>query len=271
MLTPPPFPSHLDNDVLDMFFAKGRNLWPDIGEIEKLEFDRSKFDDNVINFLKSTSMNEYGTAHYTKGYYNAYGNDYKLNVWAMVWGSEEYMHYLVLRKVLLALGEEIEPHIIEGVEYGDFYERYVQYLEDIRVDPAMDPRLVQAVYGVVQEYSAVIAYTAVAEAVDDPEFTKVMKRISKDEMRHSRFNQISVEALIKQAPEQRKYVWPQFSVLFKDHKMPQEFIDMYDEEGIGTDLYTSFWTPKFRSKLVLYLTHYFGQFREEAVPAAATA
>lgn len=267
MLIPPPTPSHLDIDVVDKFFAVGRNLWPDIDEIRTLPFDRSKFGDDVIRFLKSTSMNEFGTAHYTKGYYNAYGTDYKLNVWAMVWGSEEYMHYLVLRNCLRALGEDIEPRIIEGVEYGDFYARYVQYLEDIRVDPQMDPRLVQAIYGVVQEYSAVIAYTSVGEAVGDPEFLKIMKRIAKDEMRHSRFNQLSVEALVEHAPEQRKYVWPQFSALFKDHKMPQEFIDMYEEEGIGTDLYTSFWTPKFRSKMVLYLTHYFGQFREQ--PAMA--
>ena len=51
--------------------------------------------------------------------------------------------------------------------------------------------MLQLIYGVLQEYSAVIAYTSAAEKCND-ENLKLLMRISKDEMRHCRFNQLAL-------------------------------------------------------------------------------
>jgi hypothetical protein len=37
---------------------------------------------------------------------------------------------------------------------------------------------------------------------------------------------------------------------------------MFKEYDMGTDLYTRFWTAEHRSRLVLFLTHYFQKFRQ---------
>ena len=51
-------PSWRDPKVLDEFFIKGRNMWPDLGEIGKLEFRRELVPDKVVEFIRSTALNE---------------------------------------------------------------------------------------------------------------------------------------------------------------------------------------------------------------------
>jgi hypothetical protein len=91
-------------------------------------------------------------------------------------------------------------------------------------------------------------------------------------MRHCRFFQLCLGALAENtSPEERSLIWPQFNVLFKDFQMPQEHIEMFTEHAMGTDLYTRFWTPDHRARLVLFLTHYFKDFRATPFsPASST-
>lgn len=256
-------PSWHDTRTLDEFFIRGRNMWPDLGDIAKIEFDRSLVPDDVVRFMRSTALNEHGIVHYVKGYYRAYGDDYKLGIWASIWGGEEYLHSIVLRTILAGLGEDIGEGEYEGLELGEYEKNSDGYLARKREGYRMDRRLQQLVYGVIQEYSAKIAYSSVAEAAGDPNIASLLRRMAKDETRHCRFFQLSLETLAANvSAEERAEIWPQFNALFKEHRMPQEHIAMFDEYDMGTDLYIKFWTSEFRSDLILYLTHYFRQFRD---------
>ncbi len=261
-------PSFEDTATLDEFFIKGRNMWPDLRELRTLQLDRSRVDDRIVRFLRSTALNEHGIVHYVKGYFRAYGDDYKLAIWAAMWGGEEYLHSIVLRLILRGLGEEISGEEYRGLEQGAYAERYDAYLEGKRL-PGVSRRMQQLVYGVVQEFAAVIAYRSVADACDEPVVARLLRRIAKDEMRHCRFFQLCLEAYCEHCPPaERALVWDQFNILFKDFRMPQEHIEMFGEFDMGTDLYTSFWTPEHRSRIILFLTRYFRQYRQ---PAAAVA
>ena len=76
----PPYPSFASVDLVDSFFIKGRNMWPDLAELRELKVDRYKIPDNVVRFIRSTCLNEHGVAHYHSGYLAFYGNDYKLRL-----------------------------------------------------------------------------------------------------------------------------------------------------------------------------------------------
>lgn len=255
-------PSWRDTEALDEFFVRGRNMWPDLKELRDLELDRQRVPDEVVRFIRSTALNEHGIVHYVKGYFRAYADDYKLGIWAAMWGGEEYLHSIVLRRILAGLGEAIEPSQFEGLEHGDYARSYDDYLERKRLAPHMSARMQQLIYGVVQEFSAVIAYSSVADACEEPTVARLLRRIAKDEMRHCRFFQLCLEALAgNTSAEERALIWDQFNVLFKDFQMPQEHIEMFAENAMSTDLYTRFWTPAHRGRLVLFLTHYFKQFR----------
>jgi hypothetical protein len=254
-----------DTKKLDEFFIKGRNMWPDLRDLGKIEFKRELVPDDVVRFIRSTALNEYGIVHYVKGYFRAYGDDYKLGIWASMWGGEEYLHSIVLRTILRGLGEDISAAEYEGLETGDYAGSYDRYLANKRAGCRMDARLQQLIYGVVQEYSAKIAYSSVADAAGDPNVAALLRRMAKDETRHCRFFQLCLEALAENiSDEERAEIFPQFSALFKDQQMPQEHIPMFGEYNMGTDLYIKFWTPEHRSDLILYLTNYFRQFRDPA-------
>jgi len=252
-----------DTRTLDEFFIRGRNMWPDLGDIAKLKFDRSLVPDDVVKFMRSTALNEHGIVHYVKGYFRAYGEDYKLGIWASIWGGEEYLHSIVLRTILAGLGEEISAGEYDGLEYGAYEQNSDSYLARMREGYRMDRRLQQLVYGVIQEYAAKIAYSSVADAAGDPNIASLLRRMAKDETRHCRFFQLCLEALAENvSQEERAEIFPQFTALFKEHHMPQEHIAMFGEYDMGTDLYIKFWTPAYRSELVLYLMNYFRQFRD---------
>jgi len=256
-------PSWKDTVKLDEFFIKGRNMWPDLPDLHKLEFDRSAVPDDVIRFMQSTALNEHGIVHYVKGYYRSYGDDYKLGIWASFWGGEEYLHSIVLRTILNGLDANIAEHEMHGLEVGSFEENSDAYLDEKLEGFKMDRRMQQLIYGVVQEYSAKIAYTSVAAAVGCETTAMLLKRMAKDEVRHCRFFQLCLEALAEnESDEVRAEIWPMFTSLFKDHRMPQEHIEVFGENDMGTDLYTKFWTSKFRSDLIAYLTNYFSQYRD---------
>ena len=258
-------PSWSDTRTLDEFFIRGRNMWPDLGEIDKLPFDRSKVPDDVVRFLRSTALNEHGIVHYVQQYFRAYGDDYKLGLWASMWGGEEYLHSIVLRTILQGLGEEISAGEYSGLENSDYGESYDGYLARKRDGFRMDARMQQLIYGVMQEYAAKIAYLSVADVAGDPNVDALLRRVAKDETRHCRFFQLCLEALAENVTDDvRAEIFPQFSALFKDHQMPQEHISMFGEYDMGTDLYVKFWTPAHRSDLIMYLTHYFRQFRDPA-------
>lgn len=258
-------PSWSDTRTLDEFFIRGRNMWPDLGDIEKLSFDRAKVPDDVVRFLRSTALNEHGIVHYVQGYFRAYGGDYKLGLWASMWGGEEYLHSIVLRTILEGLGEEISEGEYSGLESGDYAESYDAYLVRKREGFRMDARMQQLIYGVMQEYAAKIAYLSVADVAGDPNVDALLRRVAKDETRHCRFFQLCLEALAENVTDDvRAEIWPQFNALFKDHQMPQEHIRMFGEYDMGTDLYVKFWTPAYRSDLIIYLTNYFRQFRDPA-------
>ena len=260
-------PSWQDTEVLDDFFIKGRNMWPDLKELHHLRLDRERVSPQIVAFIRSTALNEHGIVHYVRSYLRAYGDDYKLGIWAAMWGGEEYLHSIVLRRILGALGESISPEEFEGLETGAYAEGYDSYLERMAVSPLMDLRMEQLIYGVIQEYSAYIAYSSVSEACEEPTLAKLLLRVARDEMRHCRFFQLSLEAIAEHvAKEERDLIWPQFRAFFRDFKMPQEFIGIFKERDMGTDLYIGFWTPEDRSKMVLYLTHYFGKFRTKSAP-----
>jgi hypothetical protein len=262
-----------DTTRLDDFFVVGRKMWPDLAEIRRTRFDRSLVPDDAVRFIRSTALNEHGIVHYVQQYFRSYGDDYKLGVWAAVWGGEEYLHSIVLRALLEGLGESISAAEYAGLERGDYAENYESYARSKREGTAITQRTQQLVYGVMQEYSAVIAYSAVADVVGDPALARILRRIAKDEMRHCRFFQLSLEALAENLDDQEfAEIWPQFNVLFKDHQMPQDQIAMFREFDMSTDLYVKFWTPEKRSKLILFLTHYFRKFRagRDALRAART-
>ncbi len=260
-------PTWVDTSKVDEFFIAGRNMWPDLKDNSKLEFQRDVVPEDAIRFMRSTALNEYGVVHYTKGYFRHYGSDYKLASWAMIWGGEEYLHSIVLRTILKGLGVEISDEEFEGLEEGEYEKNYDSYLKEKRSGYKMDPRVQQLLYGVLQEYSATIAYSSVADAVGDPNIARLLRRMAKDETRHCRFNQICLESLVDQMGDEiRAEIWPQFNALFKDHRMPQEHIAMFAEFNMGTDLYIKFWTPEYRSNLILYLTNYFRKFRKPPAP-----
>lgn len=265
------YPTWSDTEVLDQFFALGRTMWPDLDELKSLRIERARVDDDVVRFLRSTALNEYGIVHYMHTYFKSYGADYKLAIWAAIWGGEEYTHFVVLRRILEAMGERIAPEEYAGVEKVDSYEwGYSDYYDRVRVGPAMTRRLQTLIYGVIQEYSAVIAYSAVGEASGDPDIDRLLKRVARDEMRHCQFFQRSLEVAAANCPaEERALIWAQFAAFFKDFSMPQEFIELFRERDMGTDLYIRFWTPEHRARMALYLTHYFRQFRAAAASAPA--
>lgn len=258
----PPYPSLATPDVLDDFFVKGRNLWPDLDRLKDLRLERSLVPDKVLKFMRSTALNEYGVAHYLRSYLESYGNDFKLRMWSAMWTAEEYVHYLVLRRMLEALGEPLTETDFRGLEESNFFDRYKAYFDVILVSPKIDPRMAQLIYGVLQEYAAVIAYTAAAEQCNVLEMETLFRRIARDEMRHCRFNQVALEAMFQHcSDDERTLVWPQFRAFWKDLRMPQEHIDYFGELDMGTELYTSLWSGELRSRMVLYLTHYFRKFR----------
>lgn len=262
-------PSWESNDTIEHFFIVGRSLWPDLKELRKnLKIDRSLVSDDVIRYMRSTCMNEYGIAHYVKSYHRSYGDDYRMAVWATLWGGEEYLHYLVLRLCLKALGEDITAEEFKGLETGDYSTNNEKYLESIRVSPEISPRLQQMVYNVLQEYSAFVAYTSVSEAVGDPALADILQRMGKDEMRHCSFFQLTLQEYVRHAdPQETALIWPQFKAIWHNFAMPQEHINLFEEQGYATDLYISFWTPAWRSKMAVDLTHFFKQFR---IPTLAT-
>jgi rubrerythrin len=134
----------------------------------------------------------------------------------------------------------------------------------------MDARLQQLIYGVMQEYAAKIAYSSVADVAGDPNVESLLRRVAKDEMRHCRFFQLCLEAMAENVGEEiRSEIFPQFTALFKDHRMPQEHIAIFSELDMGTDLYIKFWTPEYRSNLLLYLTNYFRAFKTAKSERAA--
>jgi rubrerythrin len=266
-------PSWSDTGRLDDFFVAGRRMWPDLADIRRLRFNREVVPDEVVRFIRSTALNEYGIVHYVKGYFRSYGDDYKLGVWAAVWGGEEYLHSIVLHSLLEGLGERISDAEYAGLEMGDYAENVERYLEDKRAGTAISRRTQQLIYGVIQEYSAVIAYSSVADVAGDPALARILRRIAKDEMRHCRFFQLSLEALAQNIDDREfSEIWGMFNALFKDHEMPQDQIAMFQEFDMGTDLYIKFWTPQYRSNLILFLTHYFRKFRSgrAALRAAPT-
>lgn len=255
-------PSWRDTETLDDFFIKGRNMWPDLKDIGKCEFKRELVPDKVVEFMRSTALNEHGIVHYVKGYFRAYGDDYKLGIWASIWGGEEYLHSIVLRTILKGLGETISDEQYEGLEYGDYAGHSDSYLARKREGFKMSRSMQQLIYGVVQEYSAKIAYCSVADVAGDPNIAGFLRRMAKDEVRHCRFFQLCLEAMVENVSDEiRAEIWPQFRLLFNDHQMPTEHIAMFDEQEMGTDLYISFWTPEYRSDLILYLTRYFSKFK----------
>ncbi len=262
MAIKPPYPSFTTPDTIDDFFIAGRNLWPDLKDLSKLSYERSKTPDDVVRFLRSTTLNEHGVAHYLGGYFHNYHDDYKLRFWSAMWTAEEYTHYIVLRRIIQGLGEDLTEADFAGLEDGDYVENYLAYLERIKVDPAIDSRMLQLIYGVLQEYAAVIAYTAAAEQCNDEGMAAILKRVAKDEMRHCRFNQVALEAMLEHCSEdERALVWPQFRAIWGDLRMPTEHIEYFSVIG-ATDLYTSLWDGEKRSRIILYLSHYFSQFRK---------
>jgi len=264
-------PSWRDTQTLDEFFIKGRNMWPDLKDLQQLRLNRALVDDRILQFIRSTALNEHGIVHYVRSYLTSYEEDYKLGIWAAMWGGEEYLHSVVLRLILRGLGEEISEREEQGLETGSYIANQDAYLERVRLKPHMSRRLLTLIYGVIQEFAAVIAYGAVADACREPTVAQLLRRVAKDEMRHCRFFQLSLEELAANSPpEVRELVWPQFSALFKDFRMPQEQIELFAELG-GTELYTSFWTPEHRSRLILFLTHYFARFRSQPMGQAAPA
>jgi hypothetical protein len=264
-------PSFADSRKLDEYFIIGRNMWPDLKELKNLEYRRDLVPDDAVRFIRSTALNEYGIVHYVKAYYRSYGDDYKLGIWASFWGGEEYLHSIVLRTILEGLGETISNDQYAGLEAGEYEKNSDSYLAEKRKGYKMDARLQQLIYGVVQEYAAKVAYASVAEAVDCPNTAKLLKRMAKDEMRHCRFFQICLESLIDGLDDElRAEVFPMFSDLFKEHRMPQEHIAMFNEFDMGTDLYIKFWTPEHRSNIVIYLTNYFRKFKQPRSSAAGT-
>ena len=266
-------PSWSDTAKLDDFFVAGRKMWPDLAEVRRMRFNRELVPDDVVRFIRSTALNEHGIVHYVKGYFRAYGDDYKLGVWASIWGGEEYLHSVVLRALLDGLGERISDAEYAGLENCDYAENMDRYLEEKRAGTAVSRRTQQLIYGVMQEYAAVIAYSSVADAAGDPALGRILRRIAKDEMRHCRFFQLSLEALAQNIDDQEFFeIWGMFNKLFKDHEMPQDQIAMFQEFDMATDLYIKFWTPAYRSNLILFLTHYFRKFRSgrAALRAAPT-
>lgn len=263
-------PSFRDTTTIDWFFIKGRKMWPDLEELAGLPFRRELVPDDVVRFIRSTALNEHGIVHYVKGYFRAYGDDYKLGIWASMWGGEEYLHSIVLRTILAGLGETLSEAELAGLETGAYRESYDSYLEEKRRGFRMDARLQQLIYGVMQEYAAKIAYSSVADVAGCPHVESLLRRVAKDEMRHCRFFQLCLEALAENVGDDlRSEIFPMFTAFFKDHRMPQEHIPMFTEFDMGTDLYIKFWTPEYRSNLILYLTNYFRKFRAPRPTRAA--
>lgn len=255
-------PSFSSPDTLDKFYISGRKMWPDLAELKDLEFDRSRVPDEVIQFMRSTALNEYGVAHYVGSYLKSYHDDFKLRMWSAIWAAEEYVHYLVLRRMLEGLGEPLTDEDFRGLESGDFVDSYTDYFEGILIDPKIDRRMVQLIFGVIQEFSAVIAYTAAGAKCNIPEMRALFKRIARDETRHFRFNQVALESLCEQlGEEQQAMIWPQFRAIWGDLQMPQEHIEYFSELDMGTELYTSLWDSEMRSRMILRMTQYFKKFR----------
>lgn len=261
-----------DTNELDWFFIRGRKMWPDLEDLTDLKLDRSRVSDKIVTFIKSTALNEHGIVHYVRRYLKSYGDDYKLGLWAAIWGGEEYLHSVVLRLILKGLGEPISRREFEGLETGSYTDGSAHYLEEKAVGPAMSPRVQTLIYGVIQEYVAYKVYSTVSRACGEPTVKRLLMRVARDEMRHCRFFQRSLEELApKLDPDEYALIWPQFDAFFKDFRMPQDFIELFAEEQMGTDLYTGFWDKKDRTEIALYLGRFFKPFRRPPEAAMCQA
>lgn len=251
-----------NTNELDRFFVRGRRMWPDLEDLADLKLDRSRVSDKIVAFIKSTALNEHGIVHYVRRYLKSYGDDYKLGLWGCIWGGEEYLHSVVLRLILKNLGEGISEREFMGLETGSYADGYGRYLEEKAAGSAMTPRLETLIYGVIQEYVAYKVYSAVSRACEEPTVKGLLQRVARDEGRHCRFFQRSVEELApKLEAAEYALIWPQFDCFFKEFRMPQDFIELFGEEQIGTDLYTGFWDRKDRTEIAIYLGRFFKQFR----------
>jgi len=252
-----------DTKELDWFFMRGRGMWPDLPNLTHVKLDRAQVSDKIVTFIKSTALNEHGIVHYVRSYLQSYGEDYKLGLWGCIWGGEEYLHSVVLRLILSNLGEGISEREFAGLETGSLADGYGRYLEEKAAGVAMSPRLATLIYGVIQEYVAYKVYSAVSRACGEPTVKVLLRRVARDEMRHCRFFQRSLEELApKLDASEYGLIWPQFDSFFKDFRMPQDFIELFAEEQIGTSLYTEFWDKKDRTEIAIYLAQFFKQFRK---------
>ena len=252
-----------DTNELDWFFVRGRRMWPDLEHLTEVKLDRSRVSDRIVTFIKSTALNEHGIVHYVRRYLKSYGEDYKLGLWGCIWGGEEYLHSVVLRLILKNLGERISEKEFTGLETANYADGYGRYLTEKAVGSAMSPRLETLIYGVLQEYVAYKVYSAVSRACEEPTVKALLLRVARDEARHCRFFQLSLQALApKLDASEYALIWPQFDAFFKDLRMPQDFIEIFAEEQIGTDLYTEFWDKKDRTEIAIYLGRFFKQFWE---------
>lgn len=252
-----------DTNELDWFFVRGRRMWPDLEHLSGVKLDRSKVSDKVVTFIKSTALNEHGIVHYVRRYLKSYADDYNLGLWGCIWGGEEYLHSVVLRLILKNLGEGISEREYTGLETGSYGDGYGRYLQEKSAGPAMSPRIETLIYGVLQEFVAYKVYSAVSRACEEPTVKTLLLRVARDEARHCRFFQRSLEsAAPKLDPAEYALIWPQFDAFFKDLRMPQDFIELFAEEQIGTDLYTGFWDRKDRTEIAIYLGRFFKQFRK---------
>lgn len=174
--------------------------------------------------------------------------------------------------MLEGLGEPITDEDFAGLEECDFVISYAAYFESILISPDIDRRKVQLIFGVIQEFSAVIADTTASEKCNIPEMEALFKRIARDETRHFRFNQVALESLCETCSEkERALIWPQFRAIWGDLQMPQEHIEYFSNLDMGKQLYTEsrsgeLRSGELRSRMVHRMTQYFKKFRR---PVAA--
>lgn len=141
-------------------------------------FDRSKLDPEMVKIVKAACMVEHHSGDYGAYLCSVFPNDAEFVAAATIWAAEELQHGKVLRRY----AELADPSF-------DFDATFARFVAGHKIDvDAKDSirgsRCGELVARCVVEVGTSAYYSALRDAVREPVFQEICKRIAGDEFRH---------------------------------------------------------------------------------------
>jgi hypothetical protein len=140
--------------------------------------------------VHTTTLGETSGMAVSDGFLRAFRTSPELGPFFGTWFVEELNHYEGLHRYAARMGEAWAPRDIERVAEVEF----LPYSDDIHEI---------ATCNMFQELVAYLVYRSFASQVGDPFLARMLKQISKDELRHFRFYQDVVARQIQRDPSFR--------------------------------------------------------------------